>query len=246
MMIKNNSPYYSAYYFTSSNQLVGTVLEHKSNIINYFNLVDENKRLRESNAQLKTSRYNSSSSYKYKTRSFKNDYFIKESKIINNSINYSKNYLTIDVGSKDGVKVGQGVVGEIGLIGVIKSTSSDFSTITSILHQKMLVSVKVGKQKTLASLNWSGEDYKFANIIHLPKHVKVQKNDTIYSSGFGGVFPEEIVVGWISEIETKKDKSFHKIRIELINDFSSINSAYVVIDKRKKEKETLIVEEARE
>lgn len=241
MLIKDNSPYYSAYYFTSSNQFVGDILQKKTNIISYLSLIEENDKLRNSNALLKKNKFNSSSSYIYPKRSFKNNYFIRESKIINNTISYSENYLTLDVGLKDKISVGQGVISEQGLIGVVKSVSDNFSTVTSILHKKMMVSVKIGKEKSLCSLIWDGEDYKFANILHLPKHVKINKNDTVITSGFGGVFPEEIIVGHVSTIETQKDQSFHKIKIELINDFSSVNTAYVVIDKNKEEIESLTI-----
>ena len=222
------------------------ILQHKAEATSYFNLIKENKTLRNENAQLKAGKFNSSSSFKYQKLSFKNNYQVIGSKIINNSINFSKNYITIDIGNKDGVNNGMGVVGETGIIGIIKSTSDNFSTVTSLLHTKFRTSVKVGKDRTLCSLNWDGGNYKNCQILYLPKHVNVQKGDTVYTSGYGGIFPEEIVVGIISFIETKEDQSFHNLELTLVNDFSKTDNAYVVIDKNKGEKDILIQEEDNE
>lgn len=238
-LIKNNSPYYSAYFFTSSNELSSKILKYRTNTISYFSLVKQNNKLQSENAQLKQKALNSLSSYKYKKLSFKNQYIIREARVINNSIHYGKNYITLDIGSIDGVKVGMGVIGEDGIIGMVKSTSTNFSTITSVLHHKFRTSVKVGKERTLSSLGWNGDDYRYCELLHLPKHVKINVGDTVYSSGYGGIFPEEIIIGFISEIKTEEDKSFHKVKIDLINNFRQLNFAYVVIDKNKDEKENI-------
>lgn len=239
VLIKNNSPFFSVSFYTSSNLVISSILDTKTSIINYFDLVEENQKLREANALLKTKNLNSASSFIYGKLSFKNKYTVQKSRIINNSIGFSKNYLTIDVGTIEGVQAGMGVVGELGIIGMVKSVSSNYSTVTSLLHTSLNISVGVGKARTLASLNWSGSDYGVCNVIHLPKHVKVQKGDSIYTSGFGGIFPEEVYVGKISVVNTQKDKSFHEIEMELVNDFSILKSAYVVIDKRKEEKKSI-------
>ena len=239
ILIKNNSPYFSASFFTSSNNIAARILDFKTTTFGYFNLVEQNELLRAQNAELHKKNLNALSSYKYNRLSFKNNYEVQKSKVINNSVSFSKNYLTIDVGIKEGVKTGMGVIGADGIIGMVKSVSNNFATVTSILHTKMDVSVLVGKERVLASLSWNGKDYRTCEVIHLPKHVKVSKGDTIYSSGYGGIFPEEIVVGIVSAITTEEDKMFHQIEMSLINNFNSLKTAYVVIDKQKKEKITI-------
>lgn len=242
LFIRNSSPYYSAYYFSSSNRIAATILQTKTSIGNYFYLLEENEKLREANAQLKTKNLNKNSSFIYPRLSFKNDYFIQKAKVINNSIYYTKNYITLDVGKKEGVQPGMGVIGETGIIGFVKSASENYSTVTSLLHTSLSVSVNVGKERELASMNWDGEDYQYSKILHLPKHVKVAKGDSIFTSGYGNIFPEEILVAIVTEVVTEKDKSFHEIKVKLVNNFSSLKSAYVVIDKMKQEKTELLEE----
>lgn len=239
ILLKNNSPYYSAYYFTSSNEFSAKTLDIKTTIISYFDLAKENEKLREENAKLQTKNFNSFSSFKYPKLSFKNDYTIQQSRIINNSIYFTKNYLTIDVGENEKVKPGMGVIGESGIIGVVKSTSDNYATVTSLLHTKLRVSVNIGKNRELASIVWNGDNYRNCEILHLPKHVKISKGDSIFTSGYGGIFPEEILVAIISEVNTEKDKSFHFINAELINNFQALRNAYVVIDRKETEKEVL-------
>ena len=246
MLIKNNSPYYSAAFFTSSNQISGNVLSAKTSTESYFELDNINKKLQEENAKLKTQQYNRYSSFKYQKRSFKNNYFVKDCKVISNTIHFKQNYLTLDVGKKDGVKVGMGVVSDLGIVGIVKSTSDNFSTVTSVLHKKFMCSVKVGKSRELARMMWDGENHTTCKIESLPKHYKVSKGDSVYTSGYAGVFPEEVLVGVISNVETQKDKSFHDVALKLINDFNALNTAYVVVDKMAEEKESMIMEEVNE
>ena len=155
-------------------------------------------------------------------------------------VDYAKNYITIDEGTKDGVQIGMGIIADNGIVGIVKAVSNNYATVTSLLHQKFMCSVKVGKKRELTRLVWKSKSYKTCNLLSLPKHVNISKGDSVFTSGYGGVFPEEILVGIVKSVETKKEKSFHNVEVNLINDFNKLNNAYVVIDRMKEEKETII------
>lgn len=239
LLIRNSSPYYSAQFFSSSNQLAASILDTKSEVLSYFALDEEVEQLRKENAALHTQKYNSTSSYKYAKRSFKNKFNVQGSKVVNNSITFSRNYLTIDIGKKEGVTTGMGVIGDHGIIGRVKAVSQNYATVTSILHTEMLTSVIVGKERDIATLAWDGESPITCSLKFLPKHVKVSVGDSVFTSGYSGIFPEEILVGIVSNLETQGHESFHEVKVRLVNDFSKVQSAYVVVNKNLEERKIL-------
>ena len=235
VLLRKSSPYYSASYFSSSNNLTAFVYNSKSDVVNYFDLEDVNSKLLEENARLKNSLFNNNSSIKYISRSHKNKFETIKSMVINNTINQNKNFITIDIGSSDGVEIGMGVVGGEGVLGRVYAVNENYSTITSILHSKVYTSIKVGKNGVLASMNWDGLDYKYMNIESLPKHEKVYVKDSVFTSGYSTLYPEGIFLGIVEEVEIENDRSFYTIRMKLVNNFSELKYAYLVKNQRKVE-----------
>ena len=70
------------------------------------------------------------------------------------------NFLTLNKGIKDGIKIGQGVVINDGIVGIVKSVSQNYSLVISILNKKTNVSIKFKKNNYVGSLIWNGYNYK--------------------------------------------------------------------------------------
>lgn len=85
--------------------------------------------------------------------SFSNNFNFWSARVINNSINLSQNYITLNKGSLDGVEEGMGVFNEQGIVGRVKGTSSHFSSVISVLHTDLLISSKIKIWKFLVLLN---------------------------------------------------------------------------------------------
>ncbi len=68
--------------------------------------------------------------------------FVK-AEVLDNSVSLTRNYITLNKGSKDGIIEEMGVVGTSGIVGKIKSVSDHFSIASSILHQDLLTSATV-------------------------------------------------------------------------------------------------------
>ena len=235
ILLRKSSPYYSASYFSSSNNIVSSIFNSRTSVTNYFQLVEVNERLRKENALLKDKVYNRYESFKYLKKSYKNKFEAVESIVINNTINQTKNFLTIDIGTNEGVAVGMGVVGEEGVLGRVYAVNDNYSTITSILHSDVNTSVKVGKYGVLASMKWNADNFRHMKINYLTKHAKVEKGDSVYTSGYNSIYPEGIYLGRIIDIGVEEDKSFYDVKMDLANDFSQVKYAYVVVNKRLEE-----------
>lgn len=265
LIVQNNS-YQSAAFYNSANMYAGQVLEFQKQVSDYFRLVEvnralvnENRALQESITNIITSgRLDSispvpDSAYRVKPDSLmlvrqqldtigipRNFSFIP-GKVINNSVRRVNNYLTLNVGRADGVEPGMGVVAGSGVVGRVKATSEHFATVTSLLHSQMLVSAKITRNNAIGSVKWDGDNYLMAALNFVPRHIQIQRGDTVVTSGYNAIFPEGVRIGRITSFATEADKSFYSIRLRLAVDFNGLDYVYVVKNAQRVERDSLEV-----
>lgn len=245
-LLINNNNYQSSKFFNSSNYLVGNLYESVSNVTDYFHLKTTNSELAQHNAELLSVNINSFTKI-YGTTILINDtsYFQKyvytSAKVINNSTNQRENYITLDKGAINGIKPGMAVVNKNGIVGIVKNVSPNFSSVISLLHQKMSISGKIQKSEYFGSVVWDSDEnnHRTATLKEVPNHVDIQNGDTIVTSGFSAIFPEGLPIGTIQYFEVPKGNNFYNIIIELTTDFKQLSHVYVVKSLQKEELDKL-------
>ncbi len=232
-LIIQNNPYHGAKYFTAANAFTGGMVNTSTNIKNYFSLAeknkmlaDENVRLREEIIALRDSAYMANLELDTAIQSIK-------AKVIDNSLRFRNNYLIINKGSQDSIKSGMGVIGTNGIIGQVQRVTDHYSTILSLLHSKTSVSAKHGPTGTLSSVVWDGIDPDLAVLKYLPRHIHVNSGDSIFTSGFNSVYPENTLIGIVENVNITADATFYDIKIDLATDFSALSFVYILDLKDK-------------
>ncbi|MCC9167754.1 rod shape-determining protein MreC [Pontibacter harenae] len=251
-LIVRYNTYQGAAFFNSASKYVGQVLEFQSGVTDYFRLAAVNSTLARENAtlrqelmaykrvQLADSTAEMDTTYFAASDTLREvPYVLHAGRVINNSIRRSNNYLTLSIGTAEGVKPGMGVISPNGVVGRIKTVSEHYATATSLLHSQMLISAKIKKDDTFGTIKWTGGDYRNALLDYVPLHVKPAIGDTVVTSGFNTVFPEGIMLGTISSVEKEADKSFYTIKVLLSVDFAQLSYVYVVENLLKPERDTL-------
>lgn len=148
-------------------------------------------------------------------------------RIVNNSINKQNNYLTLNVGSNEGIQREMGVITKDGIVGIVASVSNNFSTVISILNTNLKVSAKHRRSGSFGSLYWDGINYREVILSEIPQHVNLIQGDTVVTSGYSSIFPPDIPLGTIEEF-TLKDGSFYVVKVRLLSDFKRIDNVYVI------------------
>lgn len=242
-IVRNNS-YQGALFFNSSNALVGYVNSNATSIQDYFDLDGENRKLALENAQLRLSLANyalvetkpqTSDSTEIDSAIF----LFKPAKVINNSTNRLNNYITINRGSKDGIYPEMGIIGPQGIVGKVKDVSKNYATVYSILHTGLLTSVYHVASGNNCTLRWDGKDPKYSKLLYIPRHVSPVVGDTIMTSGFNTVYPIDLMVGVIDDVQIAENEAFYNIRVALSTDFNSLSFVYCIENKGKEEIEQL-------
>ena len=225
-------------FLNSSNFLSAQVSTASQNVSDYFDLVAINEQLMREN-ELLQNRINTGSPNSDSIFQYEKDYLIVGARVIGNSFQRATNFLTISAGSNLGVVPGMGVVSGVGVVGQVKSVSEDYATVYSVLHPKMLVSSVVKKTQTKCTVQWDQERYDEASLKYVPRHIKLQVGDTIVTSGFNSVFPVDVGVGIVSELNLEEHMTFYDAKVKLSVDFTSLPSVFVVIGKQKAEIDSL-------
>jgi len=235
LYLKNNT-FQNNIILSHTNKYTGKVYQISNNITEYFQLSTINNQLLNENSKL----YNRISNSGIKHRDNEKRYNYISSKIINNSIFKRNNYLTISKGKKHGVGVGMGVICENGVIGIVHSTSENYSLIISVLNKKSAISICLKKQNNYGSLKWNGFNYKNANIESIPNHVKIALGDTVMTNGYSTIFPSGINIGTIKSFKKNNETGNQDIIIDLFADFNQMKYVYVV--KSEEATEQLLLE----
>ncbi len=243
ILIKNNG-FQGSSLLNSSNKVSANIYEVEASAKEYLLLKDENERLAKMNVYLLNRIKLGYAAiplkiYKKNDTLYKQEYEFMNGKAINSGVNKRNNYLTLNIGSEQGVKKEMGVITNDGIIGVIKDVSANFSSAMSILHKDVIVNCQLKKDGTYGPLIWDGSDYRFSNLTDIPTHAKIKKGDTVITSSLSGIFPEGILVGFVDSFEQRPNESFYTVKVKLSADFKKVNHVSVIKYNYKTERDSL-------
>ncbi|MFB6320207.1 rod shape-determining protein MreC [Saccharicrinis sp. FJH54] len=245
VLIFNNNPYQRATFLNSGSGIAGYVYEQSKAIGNYFQLQKENAQLSVENAALKNllfyNKKDTGSVAFYNDSMPQKEFYFIPARVVNNSVHRRMNYITIDKGSAEGIKPEMGVTSARGLVGSVKGTSKHYAIVTPILNTQQAISSKIGQTGFFGSLVWDGIDYEYAKLKAIENHADVIVGDTIFTSGFGSIFPAGITVGYIDKIVSDEDDDFYDITVRLAVDFKSLYYVEVIGNEYKHEIDSLKV-----
>ena len=160
-------------------------------------------------------------------------------RVINNMLHSVDNYLTLNVGSLNGVHSGQGVVAAGGVVGRVKVVTEHYATVTSLLHSKTTIASKIKRDGTFGTIRWLGDDPTHALLDNVLRETKLVKGDTVVTSSYNAVFPEGVFIGTIDSFVKEPDKNFWTVRVRLGVNFSNLTYVYVVTSRPKAERDTV-------
>ena len=243
-LLFSSNNYHKAQWFSATNDVVGTIFEFRQNIASYTQLNEQNRLLAKENEQwrnLHKSAYSTVESKYVRIQDtiFQQQYRHLAAKVVNNTTGRENNYLTINKGAHDGVKVDMGVVGPLGIVGKIVEVSENYSTAMSVLHRKFTATVKSTKSGHKGFLKWDTGNSRSASVIDVARHAPVQEGDAFVTRGYGGTFPEGAMVGTVTKMADHEGSSYHNIEIMLSTDFNAVSHVYIVMDLTKEERQEL-------
>lgn len=137
---------------------------------------------------------------------------------------------TIDKGSRDDVSVNDPVITDNGLIGWVSEVNVTTSKVTTLLSPE----AKVGAmdQKTQDSGIATGDvtlsDDGFLVLSVISADNKIKKGDIVITTGVGGVYPPDIVIGKVTSLDYNKYDTTPYAVIQPYEDLKSVSDVVVI------------------
>lgn len=226
-------------YNESINNFIGYIYQKKHNIETFISLKKENEKLIKENSilhnQIQFLKIEKNKNIEKIDIENNQRFIYMPVKIINNSIYQQNNFLVIDKGELDGVKIDMGVILPDGIAGIIIKTSKHFSTAISLLNTKIKINARLKKSKHFGTIVWDGVKYDTVILKDIPKYIKINIGDIVETDCKSAIFPESIIIGKIKSYNLDQESNTYNIYIKLQPDFASIENAYVIKDLFKNE-----------
>ena len=226
---------------SSSNVVVGTFYEWSSNVGNYFRLSKTNTQLAEENALLRQrlAVVTDTAQSLYINTERDTVYQYIPARVVNNSVNQVNNYIIINKGKLDGIERDMGVISSDGIVGVVSDVSRHYATVLSLLNSKSFVGVRFKNNQQIASLRWNTNSYRYGMVEDIPTHVELHKGDTVLTSSYSLIFPEDLMVGTVEEPMAFSSDALNKAKIAFATNFATLRHVYVIKNLDRAELDSL-------
>ena len=235
MLMIQNRAYQKSVFLSSSNSVVSELFQITGSITDFFSLNRINRNLAQENTLLK----NELNALQAKLTAIGDtvgglytspemDCEFVSAKVISKSTNKIQNYITINKGARDGIQPDMGVVCSEGVVGIVKTVSERFATVIPVINPMLQISSKFKRTNYSGPLLWNGEDYRYASLEDIARHVDVQTGDTIVTSGLTKAFPEGIPVGFVNEYSLDRSNSYFDINVKLAVNFRVLSYVQVI------------------
>jgi len=229
-------------FISHTRSITSALQENFSGFRSYFHLRTENEILSFENARLRNEL--SKKGIFEKVPGFVIDtisqtaYHYIPSRVITSSVNSQYNYLTINKGRLQGVYPDMAAISETGVVGIVVAVSDNYATLIPILNRNFRLSARFKKNKFFGIIEWEGRSPDYASFKEIPVHVNVQPGDTVVTSGFSAVFPEDILVGIVEDV-IDSGGNFHEIKVRLTTDYRRLYHVNLIRFANKAEIEEL-------
>lgn len=157
--------------------------------------------------------------------------------VVNRNIGYWYNNLTIDKGSKNGVKKGDAVITNSGLIGKITNVSNFSSTVKLLtsdeISNKISIKIDSDDEYLYGLMVGYNKEYNIYKIEGITNSDKIEEGDLVTTTGLTDYFPSGIIIGKVSKVV--KDEYDLDSVVEVIPSVNFEDISIVTVLNRKAE-----------
>jgi rod shape-determining protein MreC len=137
-------------------------------------------------------------------------------------------YVTLDVGQEQGIARNMPVVTDRGLVGRISEVGHGWSKVLLLIDGSSLVNALA--QSTRASGLVQGRADGSLIMRDISQADTVSVGDTVFTSGLGGNFPRQILIGQITEVERRDYDLYQTAAVQPTVDFDHLEMVLVITD----------------
>lgn len=252
-----SSPYTEAKVFARTTAIGGAISGVVTDVEHFFSLPEENERLTERIAVLEQERQRdyellsraeldslATTCYGEEDVTFR----FRAARVSSSTSNRQRNYIVLDRGARDGMKVDMGVMTpERHMVGYVTSCSEHYSVVVPITNTKFNTGGRLiddVNNNFFCSISWDGGSRYHAQASDISVNVDIKNGMTIEVSSER--MPRGVVVGTIESYGTNNAQTAYSAQVKLAADMTAIDNVIVVENVHYAEIGTLLNEESEE
>jgi rod shape-determining protein MreC len=135
-------------------------------------------------------------------------------------------YVILNRGSDDGLRKGMPVVTQNGLVGRVAAVTAGAARVQLITDPGSKVNVRIEPSRAPAVL--LGEITGNVSLDMIPQSANVQTGDLVMTSGLGGNYPPDILIGQLSGVRSRDNDLFKSASVQPVVDFSQLDIVLII------------------
>jgi rod shape-determining protein MreC len=223
ILLANHNNYHRTNIINTSSAITASVFDGFSSIREYFSLKGTNQKLLEENASLRSA--GTLQGYPDSLFTVDTTYVFIPAKVISNTSRNRNNFIMINKGLADGLEKEMGIITSKGVAGIIIELSNHYATAMSVLNKDTRISARLKKNGQMVNVVWDGKDYRKGIVEDIPTHIDPMPGDTVITSGYSFVFPENIMIGTIGE-KIHAGGTLNRAELIFSSDFNNLDYVY--------------------
>ena len=154
------------------------------------------------------------------------EYTYKAATVIGRDPSPFLRYVIINVGSNEGVQRGMPVVTDKGLVGRVDAVIAEAARVQLVTDAASAVNVRLQASKTEALL--TGSTTGDLSLDMISQDATIQVGDVVLTSGLGGTYPANILVGQVVSIHKLQSELFQQAALQPNVDFSLLQFVLII------------------
>jgi rod shape-determining protein MreC len=123
----------------------------------------------------------------------------------------------------------QPVVVASGVVGQIHAVYGEFAEVVIVSDPRSRVDAVSQRNRAPGIVEGLGHERDYlARVAYLNQKDEIRDGDVMVTGGKGGVFPKEMVIGTVTEVDNAQRGLFQEVRLEPAVDFSRLEEVFVI------------------
>lgn len=158
------------------------------------------------------------------------DFIFESATIISRDSTDLNESFSLNKGSLDDISVNDPVIYGKNLVGVVVSVSPATCTVKTIANPDVNISIYESYTGEVGYSTGTGDskDKVYAKIPGLKKDTAISPNGIVCTTGSGGIYPKDLIVGTIVSIENSSDGISNHAAIRSALDISALTEVFVI------------------
>lgn len=143
--------------------------------------------------------------------------------------------IRIDKGERNGVKKGMGVISPSGLVGRVLRVSKSYSDVLTLVDPTSNIDAVVQRSRARGMITGQSKEL-ICKMKYVDRLEDIVVNDTVVSSGFDGIFPKGLLVGYVTAVVPSSTGILQSVTIKSAVDIFRLEEVFIVFPPGEPEK----------